>query len=418
MSWLTSAVSSFAEAWQELRVHRMRIILSLFVVAISVAAFTAVVALGQMLNQGFQESMERGSGRPALVSFSAYNAESGENPSPDTMQRAFAATLERHAVDWSARVSWLDVAPPPDGWSDVRAVDADYGVIHRVPMLEGTWFSPLDEERLTPVAIVNESWWQSLGAPALTTAPTVSMALNSWDPNTGEPIPGATLDAVIIGVTPDQGGTGGVPTQTGYVLYKDALAVMPDTVGPSTQYEAWIPPETAEELMESMRLSFAANLGDGFQVDAYRMDYEAMMEGSFNPFDPMLIVLGGISMLVLALGALSLLNITLVTTRFRIREIGVRRSFGATGVRVFFSVMLESVVGTVFAGVAGIVIAILALRIPALQDSLFQGIQDVPPFPMRAAPTGLLVSAAVGALAGLLPALIAMRVKPIDAIRF
>jgi len=418
MTWITALVSSFAEAWQELRVHRMRIILSLFVVAVSVAAFTAVVALGQMLNQGFQESMERSSGRPALVSFNAYNPETGDMASPETMQRAFDATLERHAVEWSSRVSWLDVAPPPEGWSDVRAVDADYGVIHRVPIVAGAWFSPLDEQRRTPVAVINESWWQSLGAPALDGAPTVSMALNAWDPETGEALAGAALDAVIVGITPDPGGTGGATIQTGFVLYKDALIAAPDTVGPNTQYEAWIPPEIADELMESMRLSFAAHLGDGFQVDAFRMDYEAMMEGSYNPFAPMLIVLGGISMLVLALGALSLLNITLVTTRFRIREIGVRRSFGATGGRVFFSVMLESVVGTVFAGVVGIIIAILALRIPALQESLFVGIQDVPPFPLSAAITGLLVSAAVGALAGLMPALIAMRVKPIDAIRF
>lgn len=423
MTWLTGLVSAFAEAWQELRVHRMRIILSLFVVAVSVAAFTAVVALGQMLNQGFQESMERSSGRPALVSVGAYSADGVAQPTPESIQRAFDAAMERHGIEWSSRRAYLDVLPPQDEcldgcWSQFEAVDADFGVIHRVPITEGSWFTPADELRRTASAVINEGWWQRLGAPDLASAPTVDIALNAWDPMTGETLEGTSISATIVGITSDPGGVGNAFVQAGYVLYKDALAAQPDTVPSQTQFEAWIPPEIADELMESIRASMAAQLGEGVQVDAFRVDYEAMMEGSYNPFAPMLIVLGGISMLVLALGALSLLNITLVTTRFRIREIGVRRSFGATGARVFASVMLESVVGTVFAGVVGIVIAILALRIPALQDSLFAGIQDVPPFPLSAAVTGLLVSAGVGALAGLMPALIAMRVKPIDAIRF
>ena len=48
--------------------------------------------------------------------------------------------------------------------------------------------------------------------------------------------------------------------------------------------------------------------------------------------------------LVLFLGGLGVLNIGLVTVRQRIREIGVRRSFGATSGRIFAAVMLESVV--------------------------------------------------------------------------
>ena len=44
---------------------------------------------------------------------------------------------------------------------------------------------------------------------------------------------------------------------------------------------------------------------------------------------------------MLVLGGLGVLNIGLVTVRQRIREIGVRRSFGASSGRVFSAVMLE-----------------------------------------------------------------------------
>ena len=59
----------------------------------------------------------------------------------------------------------------------------------------------------------------------------------------------------------------------------------------------------------------------------------------------------GAGIVVLILGGLGVLNIGLVTVRQRIREIGVRRSFGATSGRIFSAVMLESVCATALAGV-------------------------------------------------------------------
>ena len=101
-----------------------------------------------------------------------------------------------------------------------------------------------------------------------------------------------------------------------------------------------------------------------------------------------------------------------MTVKHRIREIGIRRSFGATAGRVFFSVMMESVVATVVAGVVGVMIAILVVQEPSCSSTyVLQGVEDVPPFPIEAALVGLVAATAVGALAGLLPALVAVRVK-------
>ena len=111
------------------------------------------------------------------------------------------------------------------------------------------------------------------------------------------------------------------------------------------------------------------------------------------------------------------MNIQLVAMRQRIREIGVRRSFGATGGRIFTSVLLESVVATAVAGIVGIMLAIAIMRAPFVLQ-MFQGLQDVPPFPLRAAVIGLVAAVAIGALAGFIPAVVAVRAKVIDALRF
>ena len=81
--------------------------------------------------------------------------------------------------------------------------------------------------------------------------------------------------------------------------------------------------------------------------------------------------------------------------------------------------MLESVVATVVAGIVGIAISILALRFVPLGPIL--GIHSdvpTPAYPFSAALIGLAAATGVGALAGIIPAWVAMRIKPIDAIRF
>ena len=156
-------------------------------------------------------------------------------------------------------------------------------------------------------------------------------------------------------------------------------------------------------------------LGDQFAAEVYRSDYAA---NGADPFESIKLVAGGIALLVLFLGALSLVNISLVTIRQRIREIGIRRSFGATAGRVFFAVMMESVVATLAAGVIGVFLAVLVVRSPIVLAAIAPGLIDVPAFPVDAALIGLASATAVGALAGLLPALVAVRVKVIDAIRY
>ncbi|MEO7123475.1 MAG: FtsX-like permease family protein, partial [Lacisediminihabitans sp.] len=116
--------------------------------------------------------------------------------------------------------------------------------------------------------------------------------------------------------------------------------------------------------------------------------------------------------------ALGLVNISLVTVRQRIREIGIRRSFGATASRVFFAVMMESVVATLVAGVFGVIASILIVQNPWLRSLVGQGATDLPAFPIEAALIGMIAAGVIGALAGLLPALVAVRVKVIDAIRY
>jgi putative ABC transport system permease protein len=404
---MTALVGALVEAWTELRIHRTRVLLSLIGVAVAVAALTAVMAFGAVAEQAQIEQSEKYGGRPALLQSSAYDLTGSTAPDPEALAAAYDTGFDRYGIGFSSRVYFGATRVQfADGVRDVSvtAVDPEYGSMHRIDLLEGSWFSERDTQRLAPAAIVSEDFWNLLGRPALATHPVFEM------PGT----PGAT--AVVVGVTPSPGFDEG---PVAYLLADDYLATLPpvQAAQQQAQFEAWVPPELADELTTRLQRDVAGALGDGFQVDVYRTDYLAYT-GDGDPFLITKLLVGGVAVLVLLLGALSLVNISLVTMRQRIREIGIRRSFGATAGRVFFAVMMESVVATVVAGVAGVAVAILLFRLPFVTDLIAQGVTDAPAFPLDAALLGLAASVAVGALAGLLPALVAVRVKVIDAIRY
>lgn len=90
---------------------------------------------------------------------------------------------------------------------------------------------------------------------------------------------------------------------------------------------------------------------------------------------------------------------------------------GASAKRVFFAVFMESVVATFVAGVIGVGIAIVIVRSLPM-ETLGLYMQERPGFPMGAAIDGIAISTAIGALCGIIPAFAAVKVKPIDAIRY
>ncbi|MEO6115747.1 MAG: ABC transporter permease [Pseudolysinimonas sp.] len=406
MRFFTGLIGAVVEAWSEVRVHRTRVLLSLIGVAVAVAAITGVVAVGSVLEQAQTESAERYGGRPALLSVSVIDSSGSRGPDSGTLDAALARVSQRYDIRYHSRVLQGQLSLSTSRGivqSQVLAVDSDYPTMHRLRTTSGRMPDGSDEKHLAPSIVVDSGTWRLLGSPPLSSHPTVTLQGNQ------------PVTAVIVGIQRadcDQ-------CYSVTMLYDQyqRLGISAGLDGSNfPSWEAWVPPAHSRALSLRMAADLTAQFGSGWGVQVNRNDYQA--SGGGDPLLPVKIGVGGIAGLVLLLGALGLLNISLVTVRYRIREIGIRRSFGATAGRVFFSVMMESVVATVVAGVIGVAIAIIALKNP-ISDGLIGGlVQDVPPFPVSAAILGLVVSTVVGALAGLLPALVAVRVKPIDAIRY
>ncbi|MDQ1127928.1 ABC transporter permease [Microbacterium sp. SORGH_AS_0888] len=403
LAWLVGALG---EAWAELRHHKLRVALSLVGIAVAVGALTSVVALSDYMRQYQAEQSDRYGGRVATLQLSG-GREDGAPVDNDRLDAQFERVSERYGFSRVSRVA-AGVTLKVQGLDGVHAtaarlIDPDYAVIHRLPLAAGRWFTAQDEQLLAPPVVVSAPLWESLGAVPLRQHPTLTL--------TGD-LAGTYL---IVGVTPKQG-TWDTEHRVDmmYGTYRSRVDALPAEA--AVQREIWVPVARVDAIAPALATDLRAVADPGVKIAVNRVDWAAQA-GAADSAQMFELVTGAIAAVVLLLGGLSLVNVQLVAMRQRIREIGVRRSFGATAGRVFTSVMLESVVATAVAGAAGIVLAVVALRSPLVLQ-MFSGMQDLPPFPLRAAVTGLGAAVLIGALAGLVPALVALRVNVIDTLRF
>ena len=123
----------------------------------------------------------------------------------------------------------------------------------------------------------------------------------------------------------------------------------------------------------------------------------------------------GIGFITLLGAAIALLNIMLVSVTERTREIGIRKSLGATPQRIREQFLIEAIVICILGGVGGVV---LGLGIGNLIASLVSQGKGGFIVPWGWMGLGIVVCVAVGLFAGIYPAVRASKLDPIEALRY
>ena len=125
-------------------------------------------------------------------------------------------------------------------------------------------------------------------------------------------------------------------------------------------------------------------------------------------------VAAGIAGVALFVGGIGIMNIMLVSVTERTREIGVRKAVGARRANILLQFLIEATILTVLGGGLGIALGVgLGSAVAAI----------IPQFPSAHVPIwavvmGFSVSAFVGVVFGVYPAVRAARLDPIDALRY
>ncbi|MDR0714780.1 MAG: ABC transporter permease [Bacteroidales bacterium] len=219
-------------------------------------------------------------------------------------------------------------------------------------------------------------------------------------------------------VSPDVS-IGSNPTQTVYIPFSTMKHTgrwgdMVDLLSVTTKasYDAEF---TEREVKEIIKNNHDIAPTDDKAISGFNLEKEfKMVENLFTGISVLIWIVG---MGALFSGVIGVSNIMLVTIRERMREIGIRRAIGAKPFAIISQILSESFVLTSIAGMTGFLAGVGALTLMQQLITIGQGMVIIPfiSFHLALVAVGILVFS--GLVAGLMPALKALRIKAIDAIR-
>ncbi len=417
-----TAGSIFREAAQALRFNRQRSVLTTISLAWGVACFVILYSYGDGFHLALRVAFQQ-VGQDLVLMFGGQTSTQAGGERAGRRVRLERADVEaiRESVPMVAAISpemMMGGMTVTRGYRTetmmVRAVTVPYGRIRNQTMGTGRWLVPEDELQKQRVAV--------LGGKA-------AEKLFSEIPPEGEEIAVNGLRFTVVGVlktktqianysTPDNDCVF-IPFETAS-LYRDLK--YPDDL-------VWMPanPVFRELTVRQVRESLARqhNFAPGDERAVRMVIFNESMKLVDTMGIALRILLSFIGTLTLAIGGVGLANIMLVSVTQRTREIGVLKSIGATRRAILTQFLLEAMAIVTVGGAIGVAVGwglstllgTLPLLGPLFKDTSGQG--DIH---LRISTFAVLTSTimleTVGLIAGLLPAIKAARLDPIEALRY
>ena len=294
------------------------------------------------------------------------------------------------------------------GTFDTYGIDDKYFQIRdRVPFPVGRAINPLDQMETRKVAIIGTVVRDRLFGAEV-------------DP-VGKKIEVNQITLTVIGVFHDRNNNGR-DSERVYVPY----STFTKTFGRGNQVHViWARPvpgadgfAVEQEILELLKRRHDVSPDDRRAIQSFNFAEPAkMVNGLFIAINAFIWFVG---LGTLTAGIVGISNIMIITVKERTREIGIRKALGATPFTIVSTLLMESVLVTSVAGYAGLVLGVglvelmaYGLEASGAQMEFFKR----PEVNFQVAATAVILLIVVGALAGLVPALRAARIMPIEAMR-
>ncbi|WDZ89880.1 ABC transporter permease [Nocardiopsis sp. HUAS JQ3] len=416
---LRSLTAGIVLAFAGSRANVARTILSCAGIVVGVGALILVVSASDFGQRFATAYSEANAGRPATMEVTVQGRVTDRAAFEQDLVRAGGRDISIYHRPSHAPSIRSGGSPLPD--VEFLGVDPTLGDIRRMNLAEGRWFTEADTESLAPVMVVNEEL-----AGALGDLTRVQVGTDRWtDVRVIGVLEGSALDmgwysAYLLRAPASEellfGASTGAQEQEG--------SADPFLMGDMTTYQVRIDPddpaaqdpwgEVFSERLASVSWRWGVEEQDA--VMAYRTDYA---EEIGEVITYMSWGLTGIAAVTLTTGLLGVLNVGLVTVRERRRELATYRALGASRFTLFVAVVMESVVVSLVAGLIALAAcwALLA-AVGAVLGGLVSLPADVPlVIPASGVLVGLGSAALVGMLAGIIPAMRALRASVVAGLR-
>jgi putative ABC transport system permease protein len=407
------------QVYQSITANKLRSFLTMFGIAWGVASLLLLLGLGE----GFRSGQRRGLselGTDVIMLFGGTipalpNQHTGMMPYKLTLSDANAirqqASRVRNATALINRGDLKEVSEFSSAGGPVMGVEVNFPEIRHLPIAQGRFLNEEDLAQHRQVVVLGQKNNRLLfpGRPSLG----AFITLNGYR-------------FQVIGVAPRIGrGNDDGENQKIYIPLSTMLELFPlkgDNIPQDSVTSIQYQPLT-EDMNETAKTDVHRIIGE-------RHGFDPNLKEAFEEWDTiksqrtvgviftaMDVFLGGVGIVTLALGAVGIINIMLVTVSERTREIGLRKALGATNRSILVQFFLEGLTLTGISGLIGILGA--AALMFALGKAM--GNNDMGFDPPRLVPWSAAMAlgtlALSGVVAGIYPAHRAAMLEPVEALR-